>query len=88
MIYRRSRACRAVRRLEKNRNETVERRGKRGGKLAKIIKSRLYYTKKTNDAKGAEAFASFFLRFFVVGRAAVSVFDGFAFAAANVFNAL
>lgn len=52
------------------------------------MKSRFYYTKKINDAKGAEAFASFFLRFFVDGRAAVSVFDGFAVAAADVFDAL
>ena len=45
-----------------------------------MIKSRSYYIKKINDAKGAEAFASSFFRFFIADRAAVSPFDNFAVA--------
>ena len=53
-----------------------------------MIKSRSYYIKKINDAKGAEAFASFFYTFFIAERAAVSIFDDFAVATVGVFSDL
>ncbi len=68
--------------------ETSERRGDAGKNSRKIVKSRLHYTKKINDAKDVEAFASFFYTFFIAGRAAVSFFDGCAVATVGVFDAL
>lgn len=53
-----------------------------------MSKIALNYTKKINDAKGAEAFASLFLRFFIAERAVVSVFDGLAFASVGVSDVL